>query len=254
MKTLRAIFTLLLLASTLRADTPAAFKEAAGLYDLGRFDEAIARYESLRAAGVVSANLYFNLGNACFKNGNIGRAIINYERARQLTPRDPDIRGNLRFALNESRANENVAATGGSAWLEAARDYLTMGEWTLFATVCYWLAALGGIVLLWLPAVRRWLRAPVIALAALTLIGGAGMAAKATSENGPPAAVVVAKEVQARFAPVEDSLRHFTSYAGQKVWIVGERGSGIVGFGGWLEVERADGKKGWVPANTVERM
>ncbi len=248
------------LSAALAADAPPAFKEAAALFDAGVFDQAAARYESLRAAGVASANLYFNLGNACFKAGHLGRAILNYERARRLEPRDPDISGNLRFAINESRAKDTVATTGWSVWLAALRDYLTAGEWTAFAATCYWLAALGAIALLLLPAarklapVKRWLRPSVIGFTVLTIAAGTGLITRASVENGPPAAIVVTKEVVVRFAPVDDAPRHFTAVEGQKLWITGERASSMAGVPGWVEVERADGNKGWVPANAVERI
>src|SRR5204862_132447 len=66
----------------------------------GPFAEAAAAYEKIVAGGRVSSALYFNLGNALFKSGRIGRAIANYRLAEQLAPRDPDIRANLRFARN----------------------------------------------------------------------------------------------------------------------------------------------------------
>jgi hypothetical protein len=253
-----AVLTLQVLA-VLAADAPPAFKEAAALYDAGHYDQAVLRYESLRGAGLASANLYFNLGNACFKAGQLGRAVLHYERARRLEPRDPDILGNLRFARNESRSPD-AKATGFWIWAAALRDYLTTGEWTLMATAGYWLAAAAVIASLWLPSTpqwagaKRWLRAPALAFAMLAVIGSAGLGAKAAVETGSPAAIVVVKEVVVRFAPVDDAPRHFTAYEGQKLWITGERESSIVGVTGWLEVERADGNKGWVPANTVEKI
>jgi hypothetical protein len=53
---------------------------------------------------------------------------------------------------------------------------------------------------------------------------------------------------------VDDAPRHFTAVEGQKLWITGERASNMVGVSGWVEVERADGNKGWVPANAVEKI
>lgn len=239
------------------ADAPPAFREAAVLYDQGQFDQAVARYESLLAAGVRSANLYFNLGNAHFKAGHLGRAILNYERAHQLEPRDRDVDGNLGFVVKQTKAYDATAAGGWSAWLEGGRDSLTTDEWTSLAAACYWLAMLGLIVLIWLsPAIewRRWLRSAAITCGGIALLASVGLGARIVIEEGPPAGIAVTKEVVVRFAPVDDGMRHFTAYEGQKLWIVGERPSRMQGVPGWLEVERADGKRGWVPADTVEKI
>ena len=240
------------------AESPLAFKEAAALYDQGQFEQAAARYESLHAAGVRSANLFFNLGNAWFKAGQTGRAILNYERARQIEPRDPDIRGNLDFVVKESRARDTVTTTGMTVWLAGLRDYLTAGEWTALTTLCYWLAMAAAIALIWLSARvewRRWLRVVIAACAALAVLGGIGLVAKINIENGPPPAIVTAKkEIVVRFAPLDDAQRHYTAVEGQKLWITGARESRMEGVPGWLKVERADGAEGWVPANTVEKI
>ena len=240
------------------ADTPPAFREAAALYDQGRFEQAAGRYESVLSAGVRSANLFFNLGNAWFKAGQTGRAILNYERARHLEPRDPDIHGNLDFVLKESRARDTVPTTGLTTWLAGLRDYLTTGEWTGLTALGYWLAMAAAITFVWLPARfewRRWLRVVIAAFAGLAVLGSVGLAAKATVESGlSPAIVVAKKEVVVRFAPVDDAQRHYTAVEGQKLWIVGERESRMEGVPGWFKVERVDGAEGWVPANAIEKI
>ncbi|MBM3892657.1 MAG: hypothetical protein FJ388_26360 [Verrucomicrobia bacterium] len=245
-------------AASSLANTPPAFRDAATLYDAGQFEQAAARYESVAAAGVRSANLFFNLGNAWFKAGQTGRAILNYERARHLQPRDPDIRGNLDFVVKESRARDTVATSGLTVWLAGLRDYLTVGEWTTLTALGYWLAMAAAIVFVWLPASiewRRWLRLVIAGFAVLAVLGGIGLAAKITVESGPPPAIIVAKkEVVVRFAPVDDAQRHYTAVEGQKLWVIGERESRMEGVPGWFKVERADGAEGWVPANAIERI
>ncbi|MBI5685287.1 MAG: tetratricopeptide repeat protein [Verrucomicrobia bacterium] len=257
MRTIASILALALTALAWAADAPPAFREAAVLYDQGQFDQAIARYESLLAAGVRSANLCFNLGNAHFKAGHLGRAILNFERARRLEPRDRDIEGNLGFAAKQSKAYDAAAAGSWSAWLADLRDSLTVDEWTWAVVACYWLALLGLITFIWLPPAiewRRWLRSAAIAFGAVALLSSVGLGAKIAVEEGPQPGIAVAKETVVRFAPVDDGMRHFTAYEGQKLWIVGERPSRMQNVPGWLEVERADGKRGWVPADAVERI
>src|SRR6266511_3325281 len=82
-------------------DVSAAFEQANKYYEQSNFTEAAAAYARMIDGGHVSPALYFNLGNALFKSGQIGRAIFNYRLAQLLAPRDPDVRANLRFARNQ---------------------------------------------------------------------------------------------------------------------------------------------------------
>ena len=239
------------------ADVPPAFREAAVLYDQGQFDQAIARYESLLAAGVRSANLCFNLGNAHFKAGHLGRAILNYERAHQLEPRDRDVDGNLGFVVKQTKSYDATAAGGWSTWLAEARDCLTTDEWTWLTVAGYWLALLCVIAFVWLPQAlewRRWLRSTAVTFGVIAMLASVGLGARIVVEEGPPAGIVIAKEMVARFAPMDNGTKHFTVYEGQKLWIISERSSQMQGVPGWLEIERSDGKRGWVPADAAERI
>ena len=85
-----------LLGSSVAVAVPADdFKAANQLYDAGKFTEAAAAYEKIEPK---TAHVYYNLGNAWFRQNKLGLAVLNYARARQLAPRDPDILANLKFA------------------------------------------------------------------------------------------------------------------------------------------------------------
>src|SRR5215469_5260146 len=74
------------------ATAESAFDEANKLYEQGKYTEAANGYEKILQSGQVSAAVLYNLGNAFFKSGQLGRAIATYRRAQQLAPRDPDLR------------------------------------------------------------------------------------------------------------------------------------------------------------------
>src|SRR5205814_513210 len=80
------------------ADPHTAFYQGNAAYKAGDYAGAAGAYERLLNAGLASGPLYFNLGNAYFKNGHVGQAILNFERAHRLMPRDPDVRANLAYA------------------------------------------------------------------------------------------------------------------------------------------------------------
>ena len=68
------------------------------LYEAGQYAQAAQAYQQLVNQGYGDGALFYNLGNAHFKQGDYGRAILNYRRAQQLAPRDPDIETNLALA------------------------------------------------------------------------------------------------------------------------------------------------------------
>ncbi|MDY6970789.1 MAG: hypothetical protein SV775_00510, partial [Thermodesulfobacteriota bacterium] len=79
------------------------FFRANQAYKEGRFQEAIEGYLSLIESGHANGNVYYNLGNAYIRSNQLGRAVLNYERARLLKPRDADLDFNLRYARERMR-------------------------------------------------------------------------------------------------------------------------------------------------------
>ena len=84
------------------------FEGANQAYDQGKFSEAKAGYEKLAEAGEWSANLFYNLGNADYRLGATGRAMLDYERALALYPAHPEARANLAVLRN---LNQPLAGT-----------------------------------------------------------------------------------------------------------------------------------------------
>ena len=74
------------------------FEEGNTLYAKEKYEQAIAKYEEILANGYESWELYYNLGNAYYKDGQLGKAILNYERARSLKSDNEDIQFNLEMA------------------------------------------------------------------------------------------------------------------------------------------------------------
>ena len=74
------------------------FAQGNRFYEQRAYDSAIFVYRQLVSEGLESAPLYFNLGNAYFKSGDLGQAVLCYLRAKRLDPADPDIKANLEFA------------------------------------------------------------------------------------------------------------------------------------------------------------
>jgi tetratricopeptide (TPR) repeat protein len=80
------------------------FGKANAEYNAGRYREAIELYDQAVQSGQTTAALFYNLGNAWFRAGDLGRAILNYERALVLEPQHPEADANRRLARDKARA------------------------------------------------------------------------------------------------------------------------------------------------------
>lgn len=220
-------------------DVAARFEAANRLYDHGRFAEAAAAYEAILASGRVSPALYFNLGNARFKAGQTGRALVAYRRAAERAPRDPDVLANLQF-LREQVAGPTWRPGRLDRWL----GRLTLNEWTWLAAGAFW----AGLLLLaagqvW-PGARRMLRWPTrLALAAALFFGGA-LAAVWARESGATLAVVTVRETVAHNGPFEESPEAFRASDGAELRVLDRKED-------WLQVSDGRGRPAWVRRDAV---
>ncbi len=81
------------------SDRARTFISGIEAYRTGNWPTAIEAFEAIAAQGVDNGQLYYNLGNAYLKNGDLGHAILWYERALKRIPDDPDLRFNYDYAL-----------------------------------------------------------------------------------------------------------------------------------------------------------
>ena len=220
------------------------FFQANALYTQGDYPAAIQAYEQLLASGLESSPLYFNLGNAYFKTGQTGHAILNYERARRLAPGDTDIETNLVYA----RSLTGAAACTPRLWQRltfplthqvstTALVWLTSGAYSL----C--LLAFAGYRL-W-PRRPRWLVYVAVGLIGVGVIVGSSLARQLFVDDWQrPAVLLAAGETPIRFEPSETGTEHFVLKQGALVHILDTRSD-------WHQIARCDGRRGWVAAENV---
>ena len=216
------------------------FDAANQLYDAGKFSEAQQRYRALVEHGESSANLFYNLGNAEFRAGNPGRAMLEYERALALDPSHAEARGNLR--LLRDQANSKLPER---TWLDAAAGALSLDAWTLLAALAGWTVAFCLVVPI---ALRRAMSAAVVFTMTLAIFVAAfafvGVWHLAKDRD---AGIIIAKHVEARLAPADRAGLAEVLPAGSRVRVLSERGD-------WTYCELPGKGLGWVPASAIERV
>ncbi len=218
----------------------AAFDAANRHFEEGKYLDAVARFEAILRSGHTSAALHFNLGNAYFKLGEVGRSIAAYRAAARLAPRDPDIAANLQF-VRRSVAGGPPPRPG---WLSRLVGRLTLREWALLSTASLWLW-MG--VLIWRqrspdpgPGSRRL----AVAGAVATLLLG-GLLGLAWAElNWRQSAVVIVDDAILRHGPLAESPSLQTLHDGQELRVEDEKDD-------WLLVTGAARGPGWIQRDQV---
>lgn len=247
---LLAVFALatILLTPEVTADTQAV-SAANQLYQVGNYEDAQRIYEQLISQGVEDSTVYYNLGNTYFRQGDLGRAVLNYQRAAQLNPRDPDIKANLELARDMADVPFTTTGPGPlNALARMTSRWLTLNETAILALGLWFLAGFLFLAIRLLEGgkIRRILRyGAIMALFALTLIGlslGSRIFTESTQLDG----VVVAPVVAVSSEPGEEFATDFSLSGGTEVRLVETQGK-------WARLAvPGDVIEGWIPLNSVE--
>jgi tetratricopeptide (TPR) repeat protein len=218
-------------------------------YEAGQYTQASQIYESIVAAGVRDSVLYYNLANSYFKQGDLGRAILNYRRAHRLNPRDNDIRTNLAVARSQTLDKLEVEGEGSlTNAVQVAEDWLTINEASILALML-WLLVSGCLIvaILW-PRFRRLCLWTASVLGVFLIAGLISMANRLYTDWSYSSAVIVAPEVDVTSGPgtAEQYLVEFNLHTGAEVKIIESRP-------GWRRVALPGNDfQGWVPEEAIE--
>ena len=219
----------------------AGFDRANEAYAAGRYSEAADGYEELARLGVEDPRLEYNLGNALFKSGRVGAAILHWERARKMDPTDRDIAANLSYvrSLIEDRVElppASAVARRASEIQEAIgpdrHAFAALILWWAVALVVAWASARPGG---WTARVGWVLSTGVLALALVVCSWWFTW----QRLDGREQAVVLAAVAEVRAGPGENNATLLTIHEGLTVRVRRVRD-------GWVQVTLPDGLNGWI--------
>jgi tetratricopeptide (TPR) repeat protein len=224
------------------AESANEFDAANRLYEKGEYAGAVAAYQKLTAQGKASAAILFNLGNAYFKNGQVGKAIVTYQQAETVEPRDPDIRANLRFARGSVPGNN-----WRRSMIDRLLDLLTLNEIAVVVAISFWIwfgcLAMGQIR----PERKESLRTWVVLSAIVGILSAAWLAQGVIERAATRTAIVVASTSAVRFGPLEESQISFNVRDGNELRVIGRKDA-------WLQVMDASSRTGWILTNDVAQL
>ena len=208
----------------------ATIKEAEVAYTKEDYGKAIELYEGLLKTHGESAEIYYNLGNAYYKENKIAPAILNYERALLLDPGDGDIRFNLQLARQKSVDKiEPVGDFFLHRWFDKVQNMGAADSWAQIGIVCF-ILFIGCLGLVFL----------VLVIFANIFAGN-----QKDELINRKSAIVFAPTVTVKSSPDASGTDLFILHEGTKVSIKSK-------LGDWNEIEMEDGNVGWMPSKDME--
>lgn len=255
-KSLRKVVTVVTLLLSLGASMNIQAKDLDSLwtagvqaYTDGKFSDASAAWTSIEESGQKSAKLYYNLGNAWFKQGNYPKAILNYERALRLDPSYSDARYNLEFTSNF--VQDKIEPVPEFILKSVARKVCyVMGSnaWAVIFLVLLAAALVMGLLFLLGSSVGKRRAGFYCGIVLLLLSAGAlsfSVWQKSDSVK-TDTAIVMSPVSSVKSSPSSGSSKDlFVIHEGTKVTILDEVGS-------WKNIALADGRQGWITSNELE--
>ena len=231
-----------------KAELSDSLKMANDLYAANEIGKAIKAYESIIDSGYESAALYFNLGNAYYKNNDLVDAILNYERAKKLAPRDEDIQFNLdllnQFVIDKI---EPLPQPFFVKWGNSFINWLRTDTWAIISLAAFILALILGLGYAFLRNVSLRKTAFTVGVVALLIsIMSFAFAVKQRSDSlHKQSAIIFSPSVTVKASPNENSVDLFVIHEGLKVHVVQNRNY-------WLEIKLDDGNQGWIQKDALK--
>jgi len=242
------LFMLMMISSSMSARVTKQMADAE--YAKGNYQTAIQQYNELLKQGV-SANIYYNLGNAYFRTQNITQAVIAYERAYKLQPGDKDIRFNLQFA--RSKTIDKITPESEMffvTWYHSLVNYTSSDSWAKMSIVMFLMSLIMLVVYLFgsrLWMIKSGFYVSAICFVLFLLTAFLSWQQKRVSQNHD-GAVIISSSVTVKKTPSAGSANEMILHEGTRVDITDRS------MNGWLGVKLTDGREGWLLTNQVEEI
>ena len=219
-------------------------------YQKGNYQQAIRDYEEILKNGE-SAEIYFNLGNAYYRTDNITKAVLNYERARLLSPGDDDINFNLQFA--RSKTIDKITPQSEMffvTWYKSLVNFTSVDNWAKTGILSIVMALL--LVLLYLFGPQLMLRKigffGGLAFFVIFLLSNLFAFQQKQALDNRTGAIIMTPSVNIKKTPAKNSADQFVLHEGTRVDIIDK------GMTDWRCIRVGDGREGWIETKAIEEI
>jgi len=227
--------------------TTSLYQQANEAYQDGDYLEAIRLYQQILESELIDGAVLYNLGNAYFKDNQLGRAILSYERAKRLLPRDQDVAANLALAnqLTVDKITTEKTPLFIRVFTWPARA-VNISELTWISFSLYLITTALVVAGIWVrKGIRKKILVTSLIAGLLLLLAGVSLGGKIYQQRSVPKAIVLTPIVDARSGPGHEYTKIFTVHEGTKVRIRQERE-------GWYLISLPNGLGGWISEDSAE--
>ena len=229
-------------------DYEKTLQQANQTYNEGMYDSAIILYNHIVSAKMESPNLYYNLGNAYFKNNDLPNAILYFEKAKKLAPYDEEITYNLNIANSMIVDKiERVPVMFYKNWWNYFYNMFNADSWTIISLSIWtvFVVLLGFFILSKSRRSKKlsFFFASLFLFVSIVSFGLASQKYYYTKENKE--AIIFTPTITVKSSPTSNSVDLFVIHEGTKVMIIDKVDS-------WNKIKILDGSVGWIPVTSLE--
>ena len=224
------------------------FQQGNEYFQQRQYEQAIESYRKLINSGYEGTALFYNLGNAYYREGKIGYAILYYEKALKLSPGDEDIKHNLAIAnLKTIDKLESLPKFFLFEWWEGLLALFTASGWTIISYIFYLLLILSIAFYFY---VRNTFQQKVVLISGfagfiLLILSSTLLVIKLNKELNIKNGVVVENTVNVKLSPDSGSNDAFIIHEGLKVKLEDKVDK-------WIKIRLEDGKVGWIQESNAK--
>ena len=219
-------------------------------YAKKNYTQAIADYQELLKDGV-SADIYYNLGNAYYRTDNITQALLAYERAHLLSPGDADIRFNLEMA--RSKTIDKITPQSEMffvTWYKALVNLMSVDGWAYTACLSLLIAIIAMLFYLFhgndkVRAGGFYASITFIVIFILANIFAFEQRDLLINRTG---AIITSPAVTVKNGPSANAGSAFVIHEGTRVDIIDKS------LANWRSIRLADGREGWITTKQLEEI
>jgi tetratricopeptide (TPR) repeat protein len=223
------------------------FEQANQLYANHQYSDAAEIYQSILNRGFENGPLYYNLGNVYYRLEKIGLAVLYYEKALKWMPNQNDVRTNLQLA--NMMTQDKIDAPPVFFLFRWHASFIGLNS---FRGWLFWMSLAGLVVVLSLvlrifinPRWGKVIANTVFSLSLTFILFCAEPAwQRYRTEYHHDYGIILAESAVSHAAPQQQSTELFTIHEGTKIRVLNEDS-------GWIEIELIDGKRGWIPEETI---